>query len=465
MKDKNCVDVNVNPCKMCMPMGACLAFKGMEKSIVVMHGSQGCSTYVRRHMAQHYNEPIDIASSSLNEKATVYGGEANLKKGLKNVLKMYNPKTIGVVTTCLAETIGEDINRILKEFMVEEKISSEDLTLVSVPTPGYGGTQFEGYYLAVRKMVEKIVEPSEPNKKINIISGLMSPGDIRELKLILERFGIEAVILPDVSETLDSPYRGLEFEKLPEGGTTCSEIKTMSGSLATIEFGVHSREDHSPGEYLKKEFGVPLYRIPIPIGLENSDTLMKLLSKISGKKIPEYYVKARGRMLDAMIDSHKYNGEGVAAVFGEPELVTSISSLCLENGITPRVISTGSNIKKIRAFLAEGLDKYGDEIVVLEDTDFETIRSYVKEKEVNILIGHSDGKYIEEKEGIPLIRVGFPVHDRIGAQRQVTIGYDGSMNFLDILTNTLMAQKYQSYRDRMYKKYYKEDEDVKEVTA
>ena len=61
--------------------GACLAFKGVEGSIVMMHGSQGCSTYIRRHMAQHYNEPIDIASSALNEKATVYGGEANLKRG------------------------------------------------------------------------------------------------------------------------------------------------------------------------------------------------------------------------------------------------------------------------------------------------------------------------------------------------------------------------------------------------
>ncbi len=465
MKNKNCVDVNVNPCKMCMPMGACLAFKGMEKSIVVMHGSQGCSTYVRRHMAQHYNEPVDIASSSLNEKATVYGGEANLKRGLKNVIKMYKPKTIGVVTTCLAETIGEDIDRILKDFMIEEKLSAEDIDIISVPTPGYGGTQFEGYYLAVKRMVEKITVSSEPTNKINIIAGMMSPGDIREIKLILERFGIEAVILPDVSETLDAPYKGLEFEKLPDGGTTSSEIKTMSGSLATIEFGVHSREEHSAGEYLKKEFGVPLYRMPIPIGLKNSDTFIKTLSKISGKKIPEYYIKARGRMLDAMIDSHKYNGEGVAAVFGEPELVTSISSLCLENGIVPKVISTGTNIKKIREFLSEDLDKFGDEIAVLEDTDFETIREYVKEKGVNILIGHSDGKYIEEKEGIPLIRVGFPVHDRVGAQRQVTIGYDGSMNLLDILTNSLLGQKYSNYREKMYDMYYKKDEDLKGVTV
>ena len=86
---RNFVNTNVNPCKMCMIMGASLAFKGLEKSIVVMHGSQGCSTYVRRHMAQHFNEPVDIASSSLNEKATVFGGSERLKAGLKNVIKLY----------------------------------------------------------------------------------------------------------------------------------------------------------------------------------------------------------------------------------------------------------------------------------------------------------------------------------------------------------------------------------------
>ena len=110
---KNFVNLNVNPCNMCMPMGSAGVFKGIESTMVLMHGSQGCSTYIRRHIATHYNEPVDIASSSLNEKGTVYGGSDNLKKALRNVIKLYGPKVIGVTTTCLAETIGEDIQRII----------------------------------------------------------------------------------------------------------------------------------------------------------------------------------------------------------------------------------------------------------------------------------------------------------------------------------------------------------------
>jgi len=100
-----------------MPMGGILPFKGVEGGMVLLHGSQGCATYMRRHMAEHFNEPVDVASSSLNEKGTVYGGEASLKQGLDNLIKLYNPGIIGVLTTCLAETIGEDTARITAEYL------------------------------------------------------------------------------------------------------------------------------------------------------------------------------------------------------------------------------------------------------------------------------------------------------------------------------------------------------------
>ena len=117
---KNLVNLNVNPCKMCMPMGTANAFYGIQKCMNILHGSQGCSTYIRRHMATHYNEPVDIASSSLTEEGTVYGGEKNLIIGLENLIKLYQPEVIGVSTTCLAETIGEDIEFIIKNFYLQD---------------------------------------------------------------------------------------------------------------------------------------------------------------------------------------------------------------------------------------------------------------------------------------------------------------------------------------------------------
>ncbi len=95
-----------NPCNMCMPMGGIIALKGIEGAMVILHGSQGCITYMRRHIAEHFDEPVDVGSSSLNEKGTIYGGSAQLKTAIDNIRKAYDPAVIGVLTTCLAETTG-----------------------------------------------------------------------------------------------------------------------------------------------------------------------------------------------------------------------------------------------------------------------------------------------------------------------------------------------------------------------
>ncbi|MBC8318157.1 MAG: nitrogenase, partial [Desulfobulbaceae bacterium] len=105
-----------NACKLCKPLGAALAFRGVEGAVSYLHGSQGCATYMRRYIISHYNEPVDIGSSSLSEKHAVYGGAANLKLGLKNDTNKYQTKMIGIATKCLTETIGDDVPMILKEY-------------------------------------------------------------------------------------------------------------------------------------------------------------------------------------------------------------------------------------------------------------------------------------------------------------------------------------------------------------
>ena len=74
-----------------------------------LHGSQGCATYIRRYMISHFKEPVDIASSNFSEEATIFGGGKIFTEGIDNVISQYHPEVIGIASTCLSETIGEDI--------------------------------------------------------------------------------------------------------------------------------------------------------------------------------------------------------------------------------------------------------------------------------------------------------------------------------------------------------------------
>lgn len=440
----NVRQVNENQCQQCMPLGGVIALRGVAGSMAVIHGSQGCSTYMRLTCVNHYNEPVDIASSSLNEKQTIHGGEANLKKALDNVRRVYNPSVIGVLTTCLAETMGEDLDRIIRDYTDERGL--DGVEIVAVPTPSYGGSHTEGYWAATKAVIARFARPTEPHWRINVIVPHVSPADLREIKRILSLMGLEYILLPDYSMTLDRPYAE-QYSKIPEGGTTAADIAAMPGALLTIQFGETCPDRLSPGLWLEQEYGVPLVTLPLPAGVEACDRLMKVLQKVTGREMPDVLSNERGWLLDAMADAHKYNSEGRPVIYGEPETVCALTRVCLENGAYPAVIASGSHEGRLDGHLAPLLAAVeGEAPVVLEGTDFAAIEAAALRAGANIAVGNSGGKFFTERHGIIVVRAGFPVHDRIGGQRILTVGYAGTLALLDRITNTLLEQKHGSYR-------------------
>jgi nitrogenase molybdenum-iron protein NifN len=64
-----------------------------------------------------------------------------------------------------------------------------------------------------------------------------------------------------------------------------------------------------------------------------------------------------------------------------------------------------------------------------------------KDLEPDFIMGHGKGLYLSREFNIPLVRCGFPIHDRIGGQRILHLGYGGTMNLFDLVCNALMEAK------------------------
>ena len=444
-----------NPCNMCMPMGGIIALKGIEGAMVILHGSQGCSTYMRRHIAEHFDEPVDVGSSSLNEKGTIYGGSAQLKTAIDNIRKAYDPAVIGVLTTCLAETTGEDVHRIVEEYCRERGVPRS--MFITAPTPGYGGSHGDGYWYTLRCVVEQLSLPPDSTNRpdeVNIIVPItFSPADVREMKRTLNSMGISYTILPDISETMDRPYENA-YTKMPSGGTSMAAIHNMGGAKATIEFGSPGDERKFPGKFLEEKFGVPYYRIASPIGLKQTDEFFALLKSITGKSMAAETSAERGRLMDAMIDGHKHAFVGRCTLFGDADLTYALAGFTTEIGMYPKVIASDSRNKHWKDAVAAITADVVEPVSIFSDTDFGTVRRESETAGSNIAIGHSDGKYLEEHSGIPLVRLGFPIHDRIGGQRICSTLYAGTNRLLDTCVNTLLERKYSTYRKRMYDQYF-----------
>ncbi|MFH2043591.1 MAG: nitrogenase component 1 [Pseudomonadota bacterium] len=432
-----------NACKLCKPIGACLAFKGVEGAVPFLHGSQGCATYMRRYIISHFREPMDIASSSLGEKNAIFGGGANLKQGIKNVTTKYGAKMIGIATTCLTETIGDDVPSIIKQFREEEKAlfeSDNSPLLVNVSTPSYGGTHMEGFHDAVKALVDQIATEYGKDESINLLPGFVSPADIRYLKEVLSDFNINGVVLPDISESLDGPAL-LDYQKISEGGTPLSKIRDMGKARATIEFGRTIFGNLTAGKLLDSRFGVKNYSLGMPIGLRESDEFFSVLEEISGCKSPEKHVLERGRLIDSFVDAHKYIFGCKAVVYGEEDLVVGLTSFLAEMGVQPVLCASGGKSKKLEKEITAVTKGLVDLPIVRDGVDFYDIGEEIEALKPDLLIGHSKGYSLSKKHGIPLMRVGFPIHDRIGGQRVLHLGYRGAQTLLDELVNLVIEKK------------------------
>ena len=428
-----------NACKLCTPLGACLAFKGIEGAVPYLHGSQGCATYMRRYIISHYNEPIDIASSSLSEKHAVYGGGPNLKLGLTNVAAKYRPQLIGIATTCLTETIGDDVRMYLHQYAEDTKGSVGLPTLVHVATPSYAGTHMEGFHAAIREVVAQLSEGGPRTETVNLLPGFVSSADYRLLRQIMADFGLDGSMLPDLSETMDGPAL-VTYEKIQGGGTPLAAIRAMGRSRATIEFGPTLVA--TGGTVLAEKFGVPHHRLGMPVGIRETDAFFHLLEELSGRPTPEKYAKERGRLVDAYVDGHKYVFGKRAVVYGEEDLVVGLCSFLAEIGIRPVLCASGGTSGKLeQAVAAVTASTLPEQPQVFEGMDFFEISEMAQQLEPDLVVGHSKGYPLARKLHVPLIRVGFPVHDRIGGQRLLHLGYAGAQQLFDTVTNAMIQKK------------------------
>jgi nitrogenase molybdenum-iron protein NifN len=451
-----------NACKVCTPLGACLAFRGVAGAVPFLHGSQGCATYMRRYLISHFREPMDIAASNFTEHSAVFGGGANLKAGLANVLRQYNPALIGLATTCLSETIGEDMKGLLGEFTKTPAGSANTTPIVNVSTASFRGTHVDGFHAAVKALVESLcpvaasvsssdVAPTAGRGSVSVSAhlpaplalfpGMLSPADFRELKRLVAAFDLPLTLLPDYADTLDGPSWA-DYEKLPSGGTTVDAIRTLGSARAAIECGrVLSGAKATAGTVLHTRHSVPLHRLGLPIGLRETDALLATLSAISGQPVPASLVAERGRLIDSWVDGHKYIFEKRVIVFGDEDMVVGLTALLTEIGIVPVLCASGGRSGRLAASLRAASPELDERTTIREGVDYADITALAETLKPDFLLGASKGYSLARKLNVPLIRCGFPIHDRIGGQRVLHVGYAGAQQLFDQIVNTLLDRK------------------------
>src|SRR5512139_344325 len=109
----------VSPLKVSQPVGASLAFLGVNRAIPLMHGSQGCTAFAKVMFVRHFREPIPLQTTAMDQVSTVMGGQESIVEALATIFTKNKPQLIGLMTTGLTETQGADIAAAVGDFRIK----------------------------------------------------------------------------------------------------------------------------------------------------------------------------------------------------------------------------------------------------------------------------------------------------------------------------------------------------------
>jgi len=429
--------LTINPAKTCQPIGAMYAALGIHGCLPHSHGSQGCCAYHRSTLTRHYKEPISAGTSSFTEGASVFGGQANMMQAINNIFTVYNPEIIAAHTTCLSETIGDDLKQVRKKAIDEGKLP-EGKYMISAATPSYVGSHVTGFSSMVAAMVDLAEPTGTKNGKVNIIPGWVEPADMEEIKRMTGLVGVKSILFPDTSGVLNGPLSG-EYKMFPDGGTTIAELKSTGDSIGTLALGEWCSA--AAARELDKRHKVPCKVLDMPFGLKATDRFIDALRTVAGVTVPDEIALERGQLVDLISDMHQYFYQKKVALVGDPDQLIAMTEFLVSIDMCPKHIVTGTLGKKFEKRIKEITADLPYEVNVKAKGDMFLLHQWIKNEPVDLLIGNTYCKYIARDEDIPFVRWGFPILDRQGHQYFPTVGYKGGLRLLEKILGVLLDRK------------------------
>jgi nitrogenase molybdenum-iron protein NifN len=297
---------------------------------------------------------------------------------------------------------------------------------LSIAAPDFAGGVEEGWAKTVERVIEALVEPRpvRTERQVNVLAGShLTPGDVEELRDLVESFGLTPILLPDLSRAMVGPFE-LKDGRPWHGGTRLDEVRDMGRSCMTLAFGAHLRP---AARRLEAIAGVPFLVFDRILGLGPCDALIAALARISEQPVPPRLRQQRARLVEAMLESAAVVGDKRVAVAGEPDQLADLVAWLRELGAEVTAAVASARPARLAA-VAEREAAVGD----LADLEAGADRA-------QLLVASSTAARLAARLGVPLWRVGIPISDRLGCLRRVSVGYGGNRSVLFELADLLVS--------------------------
>jgi nitrogenase molybdenum-iron protein alpha chain len=254
----------------CLLTQTILRIMSIRDSVLIVHGPVGCAqmSYGYREIyksvppqLQRPDFELALLSSNLTEQDVVFGGEKKLRLAIETAQERYDPKTIIIATSCASGIMGDDIEGIVESMKPDIKAH-----IVPIHCEGFRSQISQTAFDATSHAIVKyIVQPPKQKQKdlVNVVAPFsVSWTDRMEITRLFDKIGLRPRFVPDFCSTA-------ELEELSEAVVTAPSC---------VSYGYYLQRA------LHETYGVPYFREPAPLGIENTAEWFRQIAKYTGKE-------------------------------------------------------------------------------------------------------------------------------------------------------------------------------------
>ena len=419
-----------DPLQLSRPLGAALAFLGLDRCLPLMHGSQGCAAFAKALLTRHFREPIPLQTTAVTELTAVLGSGGHLVSALDTVRRASAPDVVGVITTGVSEASGEDVDATVRDYLRERGTGPGSPLVVLVHAPDFAGGLSDGWSGALAAIVGAglaLDAAPPPGPVLPVLAGVtLTAAGLDEISAVVSGFGLQPLLVPDLSRSLDG-HLDAAWSPLTTGGTTRAGLAALRHAPAGLALGSTA----AAGAAALAGGGVPVARFDHLAGLDAVDAVVEHLRALTSRPVPERVLRDRARLADGMIDTHVVLGGARVAIAAEAELLVAVSHLLAGAGATvvAAVAPTDEPVLRSAACAEVVIGDHGD------------LRERAAEAGAEVVVASSHGVATAVATGAAHVPVGLPVDHRFGAALGGVTGYRGGLRFLFDLANEVLSHR------------------------
>jgi len=408
-------------------MSSMLTVQAIERAIPVLHSGPGCAQKLQNNSGgSGYFSPNIFPCTSINEENVVFGGAQKLHSTIENALKVIDADLYVVLTGCIPEIVGDNVEEVVEDFADAEK------PVILAQTPGFKGNNYLGHEWVVDAIIGQLLEPAEQVTKglVNIWADVpyqdeFWAGNLRELEKLLSELGL-------IPNTIFGFGRGIKnIRRIPE-----AEFNLLVSPWVGLE----------NVKKLKEKFGTPYLHWPtLPIGAFETSKFLRAVGEfagVDGEKVERlitekenyyyhYIERYADEFLETRVMSKKFSVVADAhyalgitkflvndmGLFPAKQFVVDDTPLEFQNAVRDYFNDLNYDIKAEVLFSVDGYEIHNE----IQNTSY---FGYP------LIIGSYWEKEVAAKTNAHYLNVSWPVNERLVINGYY-VGYDGGLRLLE----------------------------------